>query len=165
MLFGLFLCVYALVQCTSADQIHASHHNNVRSASNTPIYHDEALPDKFFVTHEAWFNISISENKFAPSTKSERIVIGLFGEICPMTVTNFVTITKGLRRSSVIILQSFLFVSSRFAFDRSYRLQTRYTYKGSPVHRIVRDFVIQTGDFTNGDGTGGEYAHLFDERD
>lgn len=35
-------------------------------------------------------------------------------------------------------------------------LQEKYTFKNTPVHRIVRDFVIQTGDFTNGDGTGGK---------
>lgn len=64
-------------------------------------YGDEQ-PEKFIVTHEAWFNISIREDKLSPViSKSERIVIGLFGEICPMTVTNFVTITKGLRRGTV----------------------------------------------------------------
>ena len=64
-------------------------------------YHDDDVPERFFITHEAWFNISISENKFSLPIKSERIVIGLFGDICPMTVTNFITITKGLRRASV----------------------------------------------------------------
>lgn len=58
--------------------------------------------DKFYVTHEAWFNISIKENKVSSSPiKTGRIVIGLFGEICPMTVTNFISITKGLRRGTV----------------------------------------------------------------
>lgn len=34
-------------------------------------------------------------------------------------------------------------------------LQKTLTYKRSIIHRIVPDFIIQMGDITVGDGTGG----------
>ena len=41
-------------------------------------------------------------------------------------------------------------------------LQRTLHYVGTPVHRVVPDFVIQMGDVMNKDGTGGKiYAYTY----
>eukprot|EP01083_Nonionella_stella_P265916 900183_1 len=74
-----------------------------------------------------------------------RIIIELFADIVPRTAINFISLCKGESTLN----------------NRKKRLY----YKNSIVHRVINGFMIQMGDFTHGDGTGGVsiYGKYFDD--
>merc|ERR1712168_513688 len=80
------------------------------------------------ITHEVTFKIKIGNELL-----DQEIKIGLFGKTVPKTVANFVALANG----------------------HDFNGKTE-GYQGSKFHRVIENFMIQGGDFTRGDGTGGK---------
>merc|ERR1719192_2551256 len=72
-----------------------------------------------------------------------RIVFELFKDVVPKTVENFRSLCVGFTNEAGKVLH----------------------YKGSIFHRIIKDFMVQGGDFTNFNGTGGKsiYGTKFED--
>ncbi|MER8044589.1 peptidylprolyl isomerase [Streptomyces sp. NPDC094032] len=75
----------------------------------------------------------MSENVYFDITINDepagRIVFKLFDDVVPKTARNFRELATG---------------------------EHGFGYAGSPFHRVIPSFMLQGGDFTNGNGTGGK---------
>jgi hypothetical protein len=94
------------------------------------------------VTERIFFDISIN------GAEPERIIIGLYGEDCPITCKNF---------SSICQIKT---AENKNENETENLIKTenekKLNFSSSIFHRIIPGFMIQGGDITNKDGTGGE---------
>merc|ERR1712166_699875 len=82
------------------------------------------------VTQKVFFDVEIE------GEKTGRITMGLYGDVVPKTAANFGTLCDG----------------SAGVGNSGKPLH----FKGSSFHRLIPQFMAQGGDFTMGDGRGGE---------
>ncbi len=92
------------------------------------------------ITRRCYFDINID------GKPAGKIVFGLYGKTVPKTVDNFMELCIGAK---------------------SEKNPKALTYKGSPFHRVIPQFMLQGGDITQGNGMGGEsiYGRTFPDED
>jgi cyclophilin family peptidyl-prolyl cis-trans isomerase len=119
---AVFLLLLASAWAGSSSFSNANTNTNTRKLQQEPE-----------VTERVFFDVTIDGQDVG------RIVIGLFGNVVPLTVANFATICKeGIQGMS---------------------------YNNTLFHRTIQGFMIQGGDIIKGDGTGSIsiYGEYFDD--
>lgn len=94
----------------------------------------EKSPVKPKVTEIVFFKIN-KGGKYLGEIK-----IGLYGDDLPKTVKNFSKLAQG----------------TEVVDPNDKTKKEKLSYLGSPFHRVIKDFMIQGGDFTLGNGRGGK---------
>lgn len=96
------------------------------SSKLPPVVIADGIPPKNPYNPIVFFDIAVAD------TMVGRIVIELYVDIAPKTVENFRKFCTGEYRPGGVPVG----------------------YKGSTFHRVIKDFMIQGGDFMKGDGSG-----------
>mmetsp|Transcript_82151 Transcript_82151/g.238203 ORF Transcript_82151/g.238203 Transcript_82151/m.238203 type:complete len:234 (+) Transcript_82151:86-787(+) len=91
----------------------------------------DPIPTLPVVTHRAYIDVQIDGQDLG------RIVFGLFGSVAPKAVENFVALCSCNRGKGKLTGKELC-------------------YKGTKIHRVITNFIIQGGDIEGKDGTGGE---------
>jgi peptidylprolyl isomerase len=100
------------------------------SSSLVPVSANSSSTADAKVTNRVYFDISIDDQP------AGRITFGLFGEVVPKTVENFRALCTGEKGVG--------------------RAGKPLHYKNSIFHRVIPQFMLQGGDFTDFNGRGGE---------
>jgi hypothetical protein len=94
-----FLLLVSLA--VSSSFVRCEHKEDEHKEDDEKEEEEEKKHVKYVVTHEVYLDVAIKDTKEGSAEKEGRSVIGLFGDVCPMTTTNFVHTAKGFKRENV----------------------------------------------------------------
>ena len=89
------------------------------------------------VTHRVFLDVQLPSLEAGGVPTTERIIIGLYGKECPNTARNFLGLCEGFEKTTP-------------------HEKRKLSYENCKFHRVIPGFMLQSGDFTHHDGTGGE---------